>query len=768
MKYDEVIKRIAIIIFFVAVFHSCNVQKYVPEGKYLVTKNSIDIVYPDSIQKKHKVSKSTALNYIPLSQTPATRVLGIDIRTWLYMKSKPNKQNWGNKTLRKMGKEPVYYDTTETQRSIQNMSLYMTSMGYLDNTITSDVKFKGKRAYINYHIISNQPYFIDTLTYNIKDINVETDVRINKRYTKIKEGDILSRYTLDAERKRITDILHEKGFYTFGIDDIDYLVDTLHNSHLAKVQINVNQNKIDNKNVNHKVHKIRNVYVFPNNNGKLTSKTVFDTIKVNNINYLYQNKKENVKAKFINRQILFSTDSVWSPSIQELTTRNFMNLKYYKNSSIEFSRVNMHDSLSSYGFLDTYISLMPGKLHGIKAEAEISSNSNYTSLIARVGYSNSNLFRHSEKFNITLNTGYDFFYEKGRKDAYQFGISTSLSFPKLIVPFRVKPSKFIYDIESVVSINYNMQNRPYYRRHILNSTFGYKWSNGNNLRFYYNPATLTYINLPWIDEGYLNTLTNPYLKNTYTNHLIAGTNFGLKYSVERKIGSSWNLKVNTETAGNTLYLGNKVFKGTVKTNELNEKYYEILNMRFSQYARIDMDFGYKFNFNPKSAIVTRFYLGMGSGYGNSTSMPFERLFFSGGNSSMRGWQIRALGPGTKPIPKEQIDYPNSVGDIRLELNLEGRFPIWGIFRGAIFVDTGNTWSNGRGETDDRAIFHINSFYKQLGLNTGIGLRLDLDFFVLRLDWGIILHNPNNPEGQRWINNFALKNTALHFAIGYPF
>ena len=139
---------------------------------------------------------------------------------------------------------------------------------------------------------------------------------------------------------------------------------------------------------------------------------------------------------------------------------------------------------------------------------------------------------------------------------------------------------------------------------------------------------------------------------------------------------------------------------------------------------------------------------MGTGFGTANSMPFERLFYAGGNTSMRGWQIRALGPGEAQLPQIQKSYPNSLGDIRLELNLEGRFPIWGPLRGALFFDLGNVWSNGKGDKDDDAIFHFNKFYKQLGFNTGLGLRFDFNFFVLRLDWGIILHDPNRPMGTR--------------------
>ena len=163
--------------------------------------------------------------------------------------------------------------------------------------------------------------------------------------------------------------------------------------------------------------------------------------------------------------------------------------------------------------------------------------------------------------------------------------------------------------------------------------------------------------------------------------------------------------------------------------------------------------------------------GVGMAYGNSegVTIPFDRLFYAGGSGGMRGWTPRTLGPGSVPKPSD-TSYPTQLGDMKLEANLELRFPIWGIFHGATFFDLGNIWyvRQTDGSIPDAALFHFDSFYKQLGFNTGLGLRLDIKFVVLRLDWGIQLHNPNNPAGERWIHDFRWKNTALNFGVGYPF
>ena len=196
-------------------------------------------------------------------------------------------------------------------------------------------------------------------------------------------------------------------------------------------------------------------------------------------------------------------------------------------------------------------------------------------------------------------------------------------------------------------------------------------------------------------------------------------------------------------------------------------YHRLFGIRYAQYFRIDANIAKKFVLAPKVSIVYRFYGGWGYAYGNSSSIPFERLFYCGGSNGMRGWLARhARSPASDP-KRDFSDYPSQLANFKLETNLEARFPVWGILQGALFFDLGNIWFMNQGGTEETR-FKIDRFYKQLGFNTGLGARFDFGFFVFRLDWGIKLHNPNEPAGERWIQHFRLKNTTLNFGVGYPF
>jgi outer membrane protein assembly factor BamA len=199
-------------------------------------------------------------------------------------------------------------------------------------------------------------------------------------------------------------------------------------------------------------------------------------------------------------------------------------------------------------------------------------------------------------------------------------------------------------------------------------------------------------------------------------------------------------------------------------------YYEIFGIRYSQYLRADVNISHTHDLGHKMSLAGRFFAGVGVTYGNShgRSIPFDRMFYCGGANSMRGWVPRTLGPGGAKSVTNRL-YPAQVGDMRLEANLEFRFPVWGIFYGAIFFDAGNVWYLRESQASSpEEVFRFDEFYKQIGFNTGLGVRIDATFVILRVDLGLQLHNPGLAPDQRWIHNLKWKNMALNFGVGYPF
>ena len=353
-----------------------------------------------------------------------------------------------------------------------------------------------------------------------------------------------------------------------------------------------------------------------------------------------------------------------------------------------------------------------------------------------------------------------------KKRATEFGGTVGLTFPRFLVPWRTRRYRSVNQPKTKVELSINFQDRPYYRRTLSSAGMTYLWTNSRYSSFSLRPININVIDVGYLDQSFLENTHNEYLRHSYEPQFIGGLSFGYGYNNQFKHlgGNATVIRFNAETAGNLIDGVEHLFYKPASGKD----YYTIFGLQYAQYVRADLSLSRKIMLGEKSAMAWRLYGGVAIAYGNSTSVPFDRLFYAGGSNSMRGWSPRTLGPGSVPIT--DTEFPTQLGDMKLEANLEFRFPIWGIVHGATFFDVGNIWyvKNDPSEYSTAAVFHFRDFYKQLGFNTGLGLRFDIKFAVLRLDWGIQLHNPNNPAGKRWIRNFRWKNTALNFGVGYPF
>lgn len=779
-------KNIFLLILISLLSYSCNVTRKLPSGKYLLSKNTINISYADTIPRSEKVSPSELTRFIPLAQTPNKKVLGGDFFLWIYNMSDTAKNNKFNKFLRRIGEPPVIYDSTALAQISKEMKLYMAAKGYFNATITDTVRYKKRKASVNYRVTADAPYIIKSIDYKFNDESLRPIILSDSTKSLIKVGNTLNRMTMDSERSRIASVLEDLGYYQFSSANVRYSVDTLGLNNQAKVTIIVNKSNLSGELQNNKIYRIRNIYVNTNYEPHVGVDTIkYDTVNMGGLNFIYQRGgKRNIKPDVMARSITIYPNVIYSKEEINYTSANISNLKFFKSASILFSEVASKDedyvhyikgdgidtlADTPEGYIDCTILCSPTKRQNYRADFEISTNSNYTGISLTLGYGNRNIFKRAEQMNLNATAAYDFMRSKSKRDSYEFGISASLAFPRLAAPKFTNRYRNLFRTSTSIDLSYSSQRRPDYDRTLLNASFGYNWTSNKLFSYTFKPLNISLIRVPWIRDEFLEDIENPYLRNSYQSQMIFGMFGSFKFTTQNTgRQNNYTVRVNTETSGNFLDLMTTLFDSKKNAN-VEEQYYKVFGIRYAQYFRTDLDFSYKYTIGSKSsnAIVYRFFVGGGYAYGNTKSIPFERMFYAGGSNSMRGWQIRTLGPGGTPQVSSS-NYPNQVGDIRLETNLEGRFGIWGPLNGAVFLDLGNVWSNGVGEKNQEARFKWDKFYKQLGLNTGLGVRLDFGFFVLRVDWGIQLHNPGWEAGHRWIRDFRFDNTAVHFGIGYPF
>lgn len=782
---------------------ACSVTRHIPEGQYFLRKVKIEA--DDATPRKERITAAELEKYV--RQTPNKRFLGINFYVWLYEQANPDKQNSWNNWKRRIGQAPVLLDMKLTERSRENLKVYMDSKGFFNSQATFEVDTvsRRKRAKVIYRTHQGQPYRIDSISYEFRDKFLEQIVLPDTVHTLLRPGDIFDITRLDAERARITAYLKERGYYNFTVNNIEYVADTLDGHHRVDLRMVIKQNLTGYNEQgqpvmdNNMVYRVDRINVFPDYDPTLAGTDTMqhlrlDTVYYRGLNIIYE-KRPNLRPPILRQAIPLYPNYVYNSAQVNRTYSDLMSLGYFKSARIAFVERPQTVDVTNYvsyigadadsmginytkeGYLECNILCTPTLKQSFKIDLEGSTTSSFYGLKATVGYTNRNIFRGAESFDLSFTTGYEFMKapDAKRKRATEFGVTTGLTFPRFLVPWRTRRFRSVNQPKTKVELSVNFQDRPFYNRTLSSAGISYMWTNNRYSSFSLRPIDINVIDVTRLEKEFLNVddggsnsegkVQNKYLQESFKTQFLGGLSFSYGYNNQRKHlgGNATNVRFNLETAGNLIDAVEHLFWSQPKGLD----HYTIFGIRYTQYFRTDLSVSRKVMLGGVTALVGRLYGGVAMAYGNSSAVPFDRQFYCGGSNGMRGWTPRTLGQGSVPNPHDA--FPIQTGDIKLEANLELRFPIWGIVHGATFFDLGNIWYIKRSDSYSKdAVFFFDKFYKQLGFNTGLGLRFDIKFVVLRLDWGVQLHNPNNPVGERWIHNLRWKNTALNFGVGYPF
>ena len=774
---------------------ACSVTRHIPEGEYFLQRVSVED--DRTVPRKQRIPAADLEKYV--RQTPNKRFLGTNFYVWLYEQANPGKSNKWNEWKRKIGEEPVLLEMDLTQKSAENLKVYMDTKGFFSSQASFEVDTlsRRRRASVTYRVRQGAPYLIDTVCYEFRDRFLEQILAPDTANTLVRPGRIFDITMLDSERERIAAYLKERGYYNFSVNNIEFVADTLSSDHRVGVRIVVKQHLTgyDERGQavmdNNMVYRIARINIFPDYDPLAirSDSTLFsrlDTLYYRGLNVICE-RRPNLRPSILRQAVPLYPNYIYNSAQVDRTYADLMAMGYFRSARIAFVEQPQTVDVANYvsyigatadstrtdytkeGYLTCNILCTPMLKQSFKVELEGSTTSSFYGLKATAGYQNRNVFRGAESFDVSFTAGYEFMKARDakKKRATEFGATVGLTFPRFLVPWRTRRYRSVNQPKTKVELSINFQDRPYYRRTLSSAGWTYQWTNSRYSSFSLRPVDINVVDVSYLDDTFLKDTHNQYLIYSYKSQFIAGLSFGYVYNNQLKHlgGNATMIRFNVETAGNLVdgleHLFSRPQAGT--------DHYRIFGLRYAQYVRADLSLSRKIMLGEKTALAGRLYGGAAVAYGNSDIVPFDRLFYAGGSNSMRGWTPRTLGPGSVLIEK-QDEFPTQLGDMKLEANLEFRFPIWGIVHGATFFDVGNIWyvRSNPAEYSSEAVFRFGDFYKQLGFNTGLGLRLDIKFAVLRLDWGIQLHNPNNPEGKRWIHNFRWKNTALNFGVGYPF
>ncbi len=759
---------------------SCSVTSLLSDDEYLVSEVTIEA--DKSLPRSERITIEKE-RYI--RQLPNKRILGFYFHVWVYQNANHTKSERINKFMRKIGEPPVLLDTALTERSVQNLQTYLHTRGYFSSSVSCKIDtstIRRHRAKITYSIEQGPATRIDSMSYNFRDTSLRGIILADTTASLIKRGDILDESVLEAERNRIATMLNNNGYYDFTANSISYDVDTIGRRLNAAVCMVVSPllagYNAESEPVweDHSIYRIRDINVYPTydpmfrSTGGFSPEAQVDTTLFNGLTIIRDlNAPSQLRGIVLRRNVMLVPNQIYNAQQVWNTHKELVSLGFFRSSKIAFERVA--DSLAvADKYLDCNIYATPTLKQSMKVEMEASSTSTFHGLSFTLGYSNRNMFRAAESFDVSTRFGFEWMRARdvAKRSAQEIGVTAGLSFPRFLIPFQLTTHPNIAKPRTRLEFAFDYQNRPYYSRNIFTARWAYSWQHGSRASMVLRPVDINWISVQSIDETFLKDMDNQYLKTSFESQLNAGLSLSWIYNTQR---SDFDqnvtiIRANVESVGNTLQLLTTAFGEPDK----NPDYNKIFGVRFAQYVRGEASISHKIDLGNKMALASRFFSGVGVTYGNSKgrSIPFDRMFYCGGANSMRGWVPRTLGPGNKPELKDVI-YPSQVGDVRLEANLEYRFPLWWILNGAVFFDVGNVWYlRDTEDSNPEEVFHFNSFYKQLGFNTGLGIRLDLSYVILRFDLGMQIHNPDRPYGERWIDTFNWNNTALNFSVGYPF
>lgn len=721
---------------------ACSTTRLLEQGEYRLEKNIIEIDGPEADSFRDPDIESY------LRQQPnSSLLLGWNPLLNVYNWSGRNPDKWINKLVRSLGEAPVVYDADLVQVSADNLKNHLEYLGWFGTEVdASPDPPKKKRVTVRYRIHLGRRYPISSIDYDLPTRGTfASDFLSDTANVTIRPGSYLSESALSAESERSAKEMRNHGYFGFSQAHYAFLADTLAVPGQAALTYQVMEHSRNEKDA--AAEPLRR-YSFRDVSISYPETMQFRDRYLKKVNGIFPGAPYN--------------ERVASNTYSRLSSIRF------------FNAVNLEMTPVDTAGVDCHIRLTPSNPNGIRFGIEASTNSTgLVGLSPQLSYYHKNIFHGGEWLNIGLMGNFQMKVGKRLQldrsiRSTEFGASASISFPRIVgLPIARFRGRSIPRTD--LAFSYNYQNRPEYTRNILSTSLSYAGNLYGRLFYQFSPAQLSIVRLYDVDVSFVQAMArNPFLYNTYQDHFDAGASMMLHYTTNSDANPTTSYhyaRLSVDASGNVL----SCFKKWMPKNDAGAGI--IWETPFAQYLRLEGTLGRTWTFGreDKQAIATRLLGGIGFAYGNSVYMPFEKQFYGGGAGSLRGWQARTVGPGTSELTQGFV-IPNQTGDIRLEANIEYRFPLFWRLRGALFCDAGNVWNRQSTASDDSEVLTLGNLGESLALSWGTGIRIDLSYILLRVDMGFRLHDPANAEAPwRTPNHWLDANGyAIHFGVGYPF
>ena len=756
-------------IILIVILIGCTATHHLPKGEKLYTGAVI------KLESTEKVNKGfiTKVAEAAVRPVPNKSYLGMRPQVMIYQAAGENPTSKFKKWLQKIGEEPIFISNVKPAATATIIDAQLFNIGIFNSYTDYKIVEKKHTANVIYTSHIQKRYTVKALKYDVSDDSISRLILSDKKNSLVKDGEDYNLETLKNERKRIDELLKNKGYFYFSPDYILFKADTLRAEKTITLKLTLQE---DIKKDAITVYRIHNVFINQNYSlEKGKDKTSKDTVMCQNAVFMGNDSDMNILPKVIMRSVYLRKNDIYSRQNHTITLNRLMSMGNFK-----FVQVKFEDSdTTALGYLDVTVLMTSMTDHTFRAEMDmVSKSNNYTGPRLNVSLLNRNAFKGAELLNLSMAGSFEAQLSGVNKSLFSYSVNpqVELTFPRFLVPFNVKQSNSIWVPKTRFLLSYNyMKQVNYFDMSTFQFLYGFKWKEDIRNEHEFNPISVSYTSLANESPAFLALLaSNPFLKKSYEEQFIAGGSYSYTYNEQvipgKKIQYFFNAKV--ETAGNAFSLIKLI--GGEKPSATNPS--KIAGSVYSQYASFSFDGRVYYNFKDENKIALRFFTGIAQSYGNSSTLPYSKQFFSGGPNSVRAFQINSLGPGTYQQTAANTGFLQLGGDIKLEMNAEYRFGIYRFVKGALFVDAGNVWLQKSNPANIGSPFAFKSFLNELAVGTGIGLRVDVSFFVLRFDLAMPLRKPWLPDNQKWVVNqidftnptWRSQNLILNIAIGYPF
>lgn len=697
------------------------------------------------------------------------------------------------------GKQPVLMSWVNPTLRAQVAQSVLHNHGYFHGTVTHEVQTQKnpKKAKIGYNVETGPLTIIDTLEYAGFPPLLDSLITATSGKALLRKGSAFTVSALDSERNRLSMLFRNNGFYFYQPGYATYLADTFDTPAKARLRLQMSDG-LDPEVL--RPWYIGNVRV---NMRRNYQETFTDSLKRRHFTLRYSGRKPPILPRVIMGGIRLRHGQPYSHEKHQETLSNLNSLGLFTMSHLTFtprdSALSPHAAADT---LDMSLDCVFDRPYDFYIETNFKNRTiGRMGPELKLGLTRRNAFRGGEKLDLNLHGSYEWSSSGGgaSRSSYEYGADASLEFPRLLAPWvggnrvrrdrrqtagqtRPVPRRRFYATPSTVAkVSFNVAQRPgFYRMNVVSGEWTYRWQTSEHSRHEFSPLTVKYQYMSSQTEKFNDmVLTSPYLAVAMADYFIPEMRYTYTYSSSANSRHPFRWEFSIAESGNVTSLAYMA-----AGRKWNEKDKKLFKNPYAQFLRLETDYVKTWPLSPVSQLVGHVNAGVVWCYGNSIDAPFSEMFYAGGANSVRAFRVRAIGPGAFPgLAEQEFSYIFQNGETKFVANLEYRRKLFGNLNGALFLDAGNVWNlrEDYGSSGDevvdvllRLLYKDTSlkpakFFNQLALGTGIGLRYDLDFLILRLDWGVGLHLPYDTGKSGYFNIRRFKDAhTLHFAIGYPF